>query len=413
MKEAIIYVRAYALVLCMSFGAFALSIQVSTLFKPGIATPPLLYDGKVCIEDFVQGSYRLRLVDASSGTAQELRNNVTAYLWPLAYGGTYAAWIGYSTGGGGGGGGSGAGGIPISYYVQTINAANKTEVKIVENIYYIERLVAAANRVVWTDYRYFTTSDTTIEIYLYDFSSGSERRITSRKGYKSAPYIMGNQIVWQDYRNATQDGKNADIYLYDLSAGQEKTVCTYSAYQDQPSVYNNIVVWQDYRNAGSDQKNADIYMRDLSTGTERAICTAPGYQAYPRIYGNIIVWQDYRNATPSDTSNADIYLYDLATSTEMAVTTKTGYQSEPFFYGSTIVWFDYTDNTIYKAALNITSVNTSIASSISRCGNAHGNLVISASSLGQTNDRPPQSDILGRRITLWGNQIAPGAYVKQ
>jgi beta propeller repeat protein len=405
MKDAVIYVRPCALILCMAFGAFALSIQVSTLFKPGIATPPLFYDGKVCIEDFVQGSYRLRLVDASSGTVQELRNNSMSYLWPLAFGGIYAAWIGYGSGRGGPDGGG--------YYVQTINATSKTELKAVENIYFIERLAAAANRVVWTDYRYFTAGDTTVEIYLYDFLSGSERRITSQKGYKSGPYIMGNQIVWQDYRNATVNPENADIYLYDLGTNQEKTVCTNTTYQDQPSVYNDVVVWQDYRNTGSNPKNADIYMRDLATGTERAICTAQGYQAYPKIYSNIIVWQDYRNATPSDTSNADIYLYDLATNSEMVVTTKAGYQSEPFLYGSTIVWFDYSDNIIFKASFNSSSVNTSIEPSISRSGNIHRKLVVTTTTVDQTIDRSPQSNILGRRITRLGNHIAPGAHVKE
>ena len=411
MKEPAVSVRTCALVLCMSFGAFALSVQVSTLFKPGIATTPLLYDSKVCIEDFVQGSYRLRLVDASSGTAQELRNNMTAYLWPLAYGGTHAAWIGYSTGSGGPGGDPATGGIPISYYVQTINATSKTELKVADNIYYIERLAAAANRVAWTDYRYFTASDTTVEIYLYDFSSGSQKRITSQKGYKSAPYIMGNQIVWQDYRNAAADPKNADIYLYDLGASQEKAICTNSAYQDQPSVYNNIVVWQDYRNAGSNPKNADIYMRDLSTGTERAICTAAGWQAYPRIHGNIIVWQDYRNAT-TDTANADIYLYDLATNTETAITTKAGYQSEPFLYGSTVVWLDYTDNTIYKAVISSSSVKAGFKPSTGRCGIAHAKLMIAPGAVGQTKDRLPCSAVSGRRIARRGSGIAPGAYVQ-
>jgi beta propeller repeat protein len=330
-------------------GVFAASVQLSFLTKPAVPVMPNIYDGQVCIQDFTQNSYHLNIV-SMSGTITELRNNMSTYLYPLAWGGTHAAWIGSERGSGGGGG-------RATYYVQTIAAANKAERKIVEGIYYIEQVTAAANRVVWTDYRHFTTTDTTIEIYMYDMIGSAERRITTQRGYKASPSIFGNSIVWQDYRNAASVKQNADIYFYDLAASQERAVCTNSSYQDQPDVYNSVVVWQDFRNTGSDSKNADIYLRDMSGSTELAVCTAPRYQAYPRIYGQFVVWQDFRNASPQDTGNADIYMYDIASHTERAVVTKAGYQAEPYLYGTTVVWFDHTDNSVYKAELSATSIH--------------------------------------------------------
>jgi len=340
--------------------------------KPAIPVVPLIVGDQLCIQDFAAGSYQLRTVAFGTGAAALLRNNLLAYLWPLAFGGTHAAWIGHTSGQYGGGGGGGGGGPDSgsagSYYISAIAVPTKVETALLQDAFYIEQIAAGPNRVVWTDYRHYSVTDTTIELYRYDLAVGAERRLTSHSGYKAAPCIGGDKVVWQDYRNKVADPENADIYIYDLSVNQEAAVCTDPSFQDQPCVYGSIVVWQDFRNAGADGRNADIYMRDMSGGAERPVCTAPGIQAYPKIHGTVIIWQDYRNASPSDTGNADIYCYDLATQREMPVVTKAGYQDEPYIGSAGAAWFDYTDGTLYKAVFDPSGVHMAVPEALTRQG---------------------------------------------
>ena len=332
----------------------ALSVDVSVLYdKPSIAVMPLLHDGEVLFQDYSKGSYRLYVLPIDGGGKSEVYNSGTTYLHPLDFGGSHAAWIGYTSGGAGGGlfkstgpvvpGGPGAG---ASYFVKGIAVNAESATNLAGDGAYKEHVAVDGNRVVWTDYRHFSAGDTTVEVYFYDFAANKESRLTDHNGYKANPAVQGDYIVWADYRNTSSDKHNADIFLYDLSNNDEKPICTEPGYQDQPCVNGHLVVWQDYRNADSDGKNADIYLYDLSKEEEKPICTAQGYQCYPKIYGGLVVWHDYRNAG-SDSKNADIYYYDLSTGSEGEVTLKSGYQGSPDLYGEYVVWQDYTDNKIY------------------------------------------------------------------
>lgn len=353
-------VRRAAIVVCLA-ATWWCSAQTVVYDRASIAVIPYLHSGNVVLQDFTQGTYRLKLVNVATRNVTEIRNNMTAYLYPVAFGGTHVAWIGYGSGGGSipiGGDGGGIGGgdiggsigggdviIPTTgaaYHVMRLDVSSKSEKTVSTDTAYKEFVAADGGKVAWTDYRYFSAGDTTVELYLYN---GSESRITQKQGYKSWPHIRGNRVVWQDYRNAGST-KNADIYLYDLGTRNEKAICTNDRYQDQPCVYDDLVVWQDYRNGTGGDRNADIYLYDLSTNEEIAICTDPAYQSRPKVYGDFVVWHDYRNAG-SDTANADIYGYDLANKTEFVVTAKGGYQGPPHLYDGYVVWADYTDNKVY------------------------------------------------------------------
>jgi beta propeller repeat protein len=347
---------------CAGNAAIAVQMQIAPIYTPSIAVIPLVNNGKILVQDFLQGTYHLESIDASSTSpAVSIRNNLQSYLHPLDFGGPQVAWISY-----GAHAAAPGGGIPIAprktaassiapllggsarYEISVFSLGTSAEQNVSTDTGYKEFIGADGSAVVWTDYRYFSAADTTVEIFYWN-AGGSERRITNHRGYKSAVRLRGNLIVWQDYRNAGSI-KNADIYLYDLSTSAEKAICTNPAYQDQPFAQGRYVVWQDYRNAGSDPKNSDIYLYDLSTNQERPICTAPGYQSDPQVYGDIVVWHDYRNAQ-TDSSNADIYLFDLSTNTEQAVTSKAGYQAQPYLYNGLLAWYDYSDRKVYAAKL--------------------------------------------------------------
>lgn len=339
--------------------AGAVSVEVSELYRPGIAAIPRLRNDRVVFQDFKEGSYRLYVLDPGSSNPEAIRNNgPTTYLYPLAFDGSSVTWVNYTMGGSGPGGRvnplskrlSTHAGPSGNFDIVLMGVAGRDEQTVSENSAYKEYLAVDNGKVVWTDYRFYdkTSEDTTVEVFLYD---GSERQLTNYACYKAGVDIQGSRVVWQDYRSRGPSGLNADIYLYELGGGGESSVCTEGSYQDQPSVHGNIVVWQDFRDAGAAMEDADIYGRDLSGGDPFAICDKDGYQCCPRVYGDYVVWQDYRHAGDNP-DNADIYLYRISTEEEIAVTTKDGYQGEPVIDGDYIVWMDYTDTTLYRARID-------------------------------------------------------------
>lgn len=340
---------------------FSITLSTDIIYSNiSVNVNPILYGNTVFYEDFALGTYRFYSVDLTSKVRTELRNNVSSYIWPYDFGGSYAGWITSSGGGGGGGGGGGSGSGGATYKVQILNTTSKVTTDIMSDAAYKDFMAMDSQFIVWTDFKHTTASDTFNEVYISALNVVNPVRISNTISYKANGDIQGNKIVWQDYRNAKLVNKNADIYLYDRTTSVERCICSNAGYQDQPSVYGTMVVWQDYRNAGSNPQNADIYMYDLNQNKETAVCIASGYQANPQIDGNYIVWQDYRNKSTQDTSNADIYLYEISTGKEYPVVTKSGYQGPPSIYGTKIVWFDYTDKKIYAATISGGSSGVSI-----------------------------------------------------
>ncbi|MFP4162444.1 MAG: hypothetical protein ACLFVE_00555 [Chitinispirillaceae bacterium] len=332
---------------CMSKQSFSQesSVNVSVLKNDLVYTSmPEVHGSNVLIQDFKDGYFKFYTVDVQTGTETEIRQH-TEYIYPMAFSGKYVAWIecdievvrGMTMD------------TSVQYHVKAMNVDDRTEHLLSTDTLYKEHIAAYGDKVVWTDYRHTVPGDTTVEIYMYDFSRMKESRITEVQGYKAWPHIYKNKIVWQDYRHAETD-RNADIFMRDLDSEIETEVCTEGSYQAQPHIWEDKVVWQDYRNAVTEADNADIFMRDLSTGALKEICTVSGYQGTPKIYGNLIVWHDYRNAR-QDSSNADIYMYDLSEDAEYPVSLNDGYEGEPELWGNTVVWQDYSDLFLYKGII--------------------------------------------------------------
>ncbi|MFP4013354.1 MAG: hypothetical protein ACLFVQ_04660 [Chitinispirillaceae bacterium] len=347
-----------AIVSCMSMQVFSQDspVQVSVFRNDlSLTTMPKLVDGKVLVQDFKDGFYRFYTFDIQSGTPAEVRSH-SKYLYPVAFSGTYVAWIECQvkiTYGPPSPGSTAIADTSVQYHVKAMNVADRTEHTLSTDTLFKEYIAAHGDKVVWTDYRHMSPGDTTVEIYMYDFSRMEESRVTEVQGYKAWPHIYNNRIVWQDYRHAGTTN-NADIFLRDLDSGVETGICTEGSYQSQPHIFEDKVVWQDYRNASTEENNADIFFKDLGTNEIKEVCTVSGYQGTPKVYGNYIVWQDYRNAQ-QDSSNADIYMYDLSGNTEYHVTKQSGYQGEPVLWESNIVWQDYSDMFLYKGVIDAVS----------------------------------------------------------
>ena len=75
------------------------------------------------------------------------------------------------------------------------------------------------------------------------------------------PWIYEDLVVWQDTRNG-----NDDIYLYNITSGEERRITTDPSNQRNPRIWGDRIVWEDYRNG-----NPEIYMYTISTGEEEAL----------------------------------------------------------------------------------------------------------------------------------------------
>jgi len=206
------------------------------------------------------------------------------------------------------------------------------------------RLVRIYNDVVaWEDLRFYDQSNQNSEIYMFDLSSGIERRVTVADGFQVGPDIWGDHIVWRDERDPAQ----WDIWMYTISTGEEKNISAGLAYQGYPKIWGDRVVWQDLRNGTGDMGyrfwNTDIYLYDIATGETRPICTHSADQYFPEVSDGYVVWDDLRNSDMPNPGGGvphglDVYLYDLGTGIEKRVTFFSGNDSGPLFAGERIVW---------------------------------------------------------------------------
>ncbi len=129
-------------------------------------------------------------------------------------------------------------------------------------------------------------------IYITDIMNGETVRV-GRSRTTWEPKISGNLLVWTDW--ATSDG---DIVLYNFATGTERRITDDNVVQLAAAVSGDKVVWQDHKNG-----NPDIFMLDTASDRVVQLTGERSEQIYPVINGNRIVWQDYRNG------EREVYLY--------------------------------------------------------------------------------------------------------
>lgn len=178
------------------------------------------------------------------------------------------------------------------------NLATKEMLHITEAPARRSSLSISGHRLVWTDRRneareHYAHAD----IYSYNISTGDEQPVVVAPGSQISPSIHGDLVVWQDNRNSPTMGmpgsgcgdcpdNRYDIYLYDFSTDTEKPLVESEFYKRAPSIYENYVVWQDFRNG----KASDIYLLDLATGEESRLTDGSGPYINPMVSGNHVIW---------------------------------------------------------------------------------------------------------------------------
>jgi len=142
------------------------------------------------------------------------------------------------------------------------------------------------------------------DVWMYDFSTRTETKLTSNSQDQSSPVIFGDYVAWIDDKDLSEGRR--ELSLYNIQNKEQFTLETgevvKTAYLYDLSLNDNKIVWVDNRN-----KNKDIYFYDINSGIERRITFNSKDQIYPRIYNNYIVWVDYRESI----QDSHIRLYKL------------------------------------------------------------------------------------------------------
>ena len=159
---------------------------------------------------------------------------------------------------------------------------------------------------------------------------GYETPITSSLSNHTWPSIYGNLVAYEDDRNGT-----VDIYLYNLSSGIEKRLTSDPSpvVHYWPKIYGDRVVWWDNRTG-----NFDVYLYNTTTNLVTQITKETHSQENADLYGDRIVYMDDRSG------NFDVYLYNTTTNLETQITSDTAAQWEPQIWGDHIVWMDNRSN---------------------------------------------------------------------
>ena len=213
--------------------------------------------------------------------------------------------------------------------------------------------------IVWLDSRYEAPDDhrpRPFDVYAYDLKTKSEKRLTSTtsaEGY-NRPSISGNLVVWADNRHAKPERSthpsNApeydnEIYVYNLTTGQEKRITSYPGNDRCPDIDGDKIVWLRQEN----YIRADVFVYNLETGRESQLSKSRFADFQPSIHEDRIVWVDARVSqgnTSGDTvingrqGQTDIYLYDLETQRETKLSSTVPGQVllNPLIFGDFVVY---------------------------------------------------------------------------
>ncbi len=225
-------------------------------------------------------------------------------------------------------------------YVQTIGIINAEPTQITDEIIWQNWPDIYKDKIVWTDKR-----NGNMDIYLYNISTGVEKRITTNKSDQIMPKIWGNYIVWLDYRYDDNGGPdwlysdmigddNKTIFLYNITSGEEKQL-TFNESVDMPLIYEDYVFWKGYW--------GNITKYNISTGVYQIININTPYITNFDVYMNYLTWEDVRyhwDTGGKNTVNDNVFYMDMNYLNEIRLTNTYGQQWRPKISGDNICYLD-------------------------------------------------------------------------
>lgn len=192
--------------------------------------------------------------------------------------------------------------------------------------------------VVWVDSTFAVQS-----IYLYNITTGEAARITNVGSEKRNPKVHYPWVVWSDFRNNMWE-----VMSYNISTRETRRVASHNytalrsefdaagnrrAHHDGQlaiTIWNDRIVWTDFRN-----QNWDLYGANLRTGEIFPVVVAPRNQTEPHLVGDRLVYRDDRG------DRMAIYLYDFSTGGNRLVNAAHGDRQFPQISGNMIIWQDF------------------------------------------------------------------------
>lgn len=199
----------------------------------------------------------------------------------------------------------------------------------------------SGNRVAWHERR-----NGVWDIYVYDFATGSETRVTSNDADQAGPSIYGDTIAWWDLRHG---GPWGDLYTYDLRTGVERRITEGSTLARGPIVTADRIVWGDTRGG-----YFTPYAYELRDGLENPVaatslvsCTMAASPS-----GRYAAWADRDESNHVDCD--DLWLYDFLTGSLLRLTNDAAVQWFPALTDEFVAWEDHRDGRtrVYVARLS-------------------------------------------------------------
>ncbi|MDF2545536.1 MAG: hypothetical protein K0R93_434 [Anaerosolibacter sp.] len=180
-----------------------------------------------------------------------------------------------------------------------------------------------SNHVVWMSY-----DSGNWDIYHLDLVGGTVDQITTDFNTQGYPDVWQNYIVWQDNRDHLIDGTGYfDIYLYDMTTDTERKISNVEGNHQTPVIAKDKVVWVDHKDG-----KKDVMLYDLRNDTLKKV-SSDGAQAFGVTFdGDVIAWMDSRGG------DFDIYMYALTEGKEKQITYGLGDEVAPLSDGGKIVW---------------------------------------------------------------------------
>lgn len=187
------------------------------------------------------------------------------------------------------------------------------------------------HNIVWS--RVTDNKTSRINIYLYNISSKSEKRITYNDSDQFYPSVFKNIVIWWDLDkvfDSERESENISFKIISYNLKNNKIILIKDGIiRGRPQIYENKIIWTEEISG-----KIDIYMYNLLNKTIINITNDKYVEEDYEIFGNKIVWCDNRSG------DYDIFMYDLSEKKMYNLTHKIGDQQNPKIYKNKIIWVE-------------------------------------------------------------------------
>jgi beta propeller repeat protein len=120
------------------------------------------------------------------------------------------------------------------------------------------------------------------QIMVQPLAGGAAMAAAASPNHQDRPAINGDWVVWEEYLNDT----DAVIRARNLATGEVRDLSSNKGFRTNPDVLGTRVVWEDQRSG-----DGDIYYTDLATDDgEQIAVSGSGYSTAARLASDGLVW---------------------------------------------------------------------------------------------------------------------------